>query len=94
MSKYKKMINDCFSGLDTDLIDRTLCISLKYEERFPMVLHFREEIRKHLKDKGYSKKQIENFMDMYTSIYAVGFMTGAAVRGLVDDEAKKELFDF
>lgn len=42
MSKYKKMINDCFSGLDTDLIDRTLCISLKYEERFPMVLHFRE----------------------------------------------------
>lgn len=94
MSKYKKMINDCFSGLDTDLIDRTLCISLEYEERFPMVLHFREEIRKHLKDKGYSKKQVENFMDMYTAIYVVGFMTGSTVRSLVDDVEEKGLFNF
>lgn len=71
-----------------------MCISLKYEERFPMVLHFREEIKKHLKDKGYSKKQVENLMDMYTSIYAVGFMTGAAVRGIVDDADKNGLFNF
>lgn len=93
-NKYRYMVYSCFPGLDIDTLDKTMCISLKYEERFPMLLHFRETIRKHLKDKGYSKKQIENFMDMYTSIYAVGFMTGAAVRGLVDDEAKKELFDF
>lgn len=33
-------------------------------------------------------------MDMYTSIYAVGFMTGAAVRGIVDDADKNGLFNF
>lgn len=55
-NKYRYMIYGCFPGLDIDTIDKTVCISLKYEERFPMVLHFREEIKKHLKDKGYSKK--------------------------------------
>lgn len=93
-NKYRYMIYGCFPGLDIDTIDKTLCISLKYEERFPMVLHFREEIRKHLKDKGYSKKQVENFMDMYTAIYVVGFMTGSTVRSLVDDVEEKGLFNF
>lgn len=93
-NKYRYMVYESFPGLDIDTLDKTMCISLKYEERFPMLLHFRETIRKHLKDKGYSKKQIENFMDMYTSIYAVGFMTGAAVRGLVDDVEEKGLFNF
>lgn len=93
-NKYRYMIYGCFPGLDIDTIDKTVCMSLKYEERLPMVLHFREEIKKHLKDKGYSKKQVENLMDMYTSIYAVGFMTGAAVRGIVDDADKNGLFNF
>lgn len=93
-NKYRYMVYESFPGLDIDTLDKTMCISLKYEERFPMLLHFRETIRKHLKDKGYSKKQIENFMDMYTAIYTVGFMTGAAVRGLVDDVEEKGLFEF
>lgn len=93
-NKYKYMAYSCFPGLDIETLDKTMCISLKYEERFPMVLGFRKEIKGHLKDKGYSKKQIENFMDMYTAIYVVGFMTGAAVRGLVDDVEEKGLFNF
>lgn len=93
-NKYKYMVYGCFPGLDIDTLDKTTRISLKYEERFPMVSGFRKAIKEHLKDKGYSKKQVENFMDMYTSIYAVGFMTGAAVRGMVDDVEEKGLFNF
>ena len=93
-NKYKYMVYGCFPGLDIDTLDKTTRISLKYEERFPMVSGFRKEIKEHLKDKGYSKKQIENFMDMYTAIYTVGFMTGAVVYSMTDDVAKDGLFNF
>ena len=94
MNKYKKMISTCFTGLDKRDIDSISSISMKYEDRFPMVSNFRETIKEHLKDKGYSKKQIENFMDMYTSIYTVGFMTGAVVYSMTDDVFKDGLFNF
>ena len=94
MNKYKKMISGCFTELDKRDIDSISSISMKYEDRFPMVSNFRETIKEHLKDKGYSKKQIENFMDMYTAIYAVGFMTSVVVQGLIDDVEEKGLFNF
>lgn len=94
MSKYKKMINDCFSGLDKKDIDAMYSFSTKYERRFPMVSSFREAIKEYLDDKGYSKKQIDDFMDMYTAIYAVGFTTGAVVYSMTDDVVKDGLFNF
>ena len=94
MNKYKKMINDCFTELDKRDIDSISSISMKYEDRFPMVSNFRETIKEHLKDKGYSKKQVDDLMDMYTAIYTVGFMTGAVVYSMTDDVAKNGLFKF
>lgn len=94
MNKYKKMINDCFTGLDKRDISSISSISMKYEDRFPMVSNFRETIKEHLKDKGYSKKQVDDLMDMYTAIYTVGFTTGAVVYSMTDDVIKDGLFNF
>ena len=94
MNKYKKMISVCFTELDKRDIDSISSISMKYEDRFPMVSNFRETIKEHLKDKEYSKKQIDDFMDMYTAIYTVGFMTGAVVYSMTDDVFKDGLFNF
>ena len=94
MNKYKKMISACFTGLDKRDIDSISSISMKYEDRFPMVSNFRETIKEHLKDKGYSKKQVDDLMDMYTAIYTVGFTTGAVVYSMTDDVAKNGLFNF
>ena len=94
MNKYKKMINACFTGLDKRDIDSISSISMKYEDRFPMVSNFRETIKEHLKDKEYSKKQVDDLMDMYTAIYTVGFMTGAVVYSMTDDVIKDGLFNF
>lgn len=94
MSKYKKMISTCFTGLGKRDIDSISSISMKYEDRFPMVSNFRETIKEHLKDKGYSKKQVDDLMDMYTAIYTVGFMTGAIVYSMTDDMVKNGLFKF
>ena len=94
MNKYKKMINDCFTGLDKRDIDSISSISMKYEDRFPMVSNFREAIKERLKDKGYSKKQVDDLMDMYTAIYTVGFMTGAIVYSMTDYVSKDGLFKF
>ena len=94
MSKYKKLSSTCFTGHDKRDIDSISSISMKYEDRFPMVSNFRETVKEHLKDKGYSKKQIDDFMDMYTAIYTVGFMTGAVVYSMTDDVFKDGLFNF
>ena len=94
MNKYKKMISVCFTELDKRDIDSISSISMKYEDRFPMVSNFRETIKEHLKDKEYSKKQIDDFMDMYTAIYTVGFMTGAVVYSMTDAMVKNGLFNF
>lgn len=94
MNKYKKMISTCFTGLDKRDIDSISSISLKYENRFPMVSNFRETIKEYLKDKGYSKKQVDDLMDMYTAIYTVGFMTGAIVYSMTDYVSKDGLFKF
>lgn len=94
MSKYKKMISTCFTGLDKRDIDSISSISMKYEDRFPMVSNFRETIKEHLKGKGYSKEQIDDLMDMYTATYTVGFMTGTVVYSMTDDVFKDRLFNF
>jgi hypothetical protein len=94
MNKYKKMISTCFTEINKKDIDAMYSFSTKYERRFPMVSNFRETIKEHLKDKGYSKKQIDDLMDMYTAIYTVGFMTGAIVYSMTDDVFKDGLFNF
>lgn len=94
MNKYKKMISACFTELDKRDIDSISSISMKYENRFPMVSNFRETIKEHLKDKGYSKKQVDDLMDIYTAIYTVGFVTGAVVYSMTDDVFKDGLFNF
>lgn len=94
MNKYKKMITDCFTELDKRDIDSISSISMKYEDRFPMVSNFRKAIKERLKDKGCSKKQEDDLMDMYTAIYTVGFMTGATVYSITDYVSKDGLFKF
>lgn len=54
MNKYKKMVSACFTGLDKRDIDTISSISMKYEDRFPMVSNFHVAIREHLEGKGYS----------------------------------------
>ena len=94
MNKYKKMISACFTEMNKKDIDAMYSFSTKYERHFPMVSNFRETIKEHLKDKGYSKKQVDDLMDMYTAIYTVGFMTGAIVYSMTDDVVKDGLFNF
>lgn len=94
MNKYKKMISACFTEMNKKDIDAMYSFSTKYERRFPMVSSFREAIKEHLDDKGYSKKQVDDLMDMYTAIYTVGFTTGAVVYSMTDDVVKDGLFNF
>ena len=93
MNEYKKMISDCFTELDKIDIDVMYSVSMKYERCFPTVSDFHKTIRKSLNDKGYSRKQIDDLMDMYTAIYTVGFMTGAAMYSITDDTHRNGLFN-
>ena len=88
IDKYKKMFSECFTGMNKKYIDDMYSFSTKYEGRLPMVSNFRVAIREHLGGKGYPKKQIDDFMDMYTAIYAVGFMTGAVAYSTADYASK------
>lgn len=100
MSKYRKMISDCFAKLDNrtnggidildkddidNIIDSIYTISMLLEKRFPNVCGFRETTKKRLKDKGYSKEQVDDLMDMYTATYTVGFLTSSIVYSMGDD---------
>ena len=95
MNKYKKTFSECFTSLTKDEINRSFDIVMDSENRIPMCSEFRNKVNGCLKDKGYSKKQIDDIMDMYTAAYSAGFTTGAVLYSFdCDVEKTNTLFNF
>ena len=94
MNKYKKMVSECFTAMSDNDIDAAFSFARDSEKRFPMCSDFRDKIEQYFKDKGYSKKQIMDIMEMYTAAYSVGFSTGAVMYSFACDvEKTNTLFD-
>lgn len=94
MNKYKKMVGECFTAMNVNDIDDMFSFARDSEKRFPMCSDFRDKIEQYFKDKGYSKKQMNDIMEMYTAAYSIGFSTGAVMYSFACDvEKTNTLFD-
>ena len=69
IDKYKKMFSECFTSLTKDEINRSFDIAMDSENRIPMCSESRNKVNGCLKDKGYSKKQIDDIGYVYRCIF-------------------------
>lgn len=92
-NEYVDVIKKCFQGYD----DKSLKMAFDAAEEIQGELNgdFRGAIKKHLEDKGYSKKKLKDFMELYDAVFAIGNSTGATMFALATDTVKtNHLFDF
>lgn len=78
-TRYKRMIYDCFTEVRKSTIDKTCSMSKEYEYEYSSAFLFRIKVINYLKDKGYSIKQIDDLMGVYSATLAVGFMGSIAI---------------
>lgn len=97
MTRYKKMIYGCFTEVRKSTIDKVCLMSKEYEYKYSSAFLFRIAVIEHLKNKGYSAKQIDDLMDIYSATLAVGFMGSVAIninldkiQQMIDDLKEKE----
>ena len=96
-TRYKRMIYDCFTEVRKSTIDKTCSMSKEYEYKYSSAYFFRISVIRYLENKGYSVKQINDLMDLYSAILAVGFMGSVAIninldriQQMIDDLKEKE----
>lgn len=75
-NEYVDVIKKCFQGYD----DEKLRVAFDAAEEIQGELkgNFREAIKKHLEDKGYSRETVDDFMELYNAVFAIAFSTGVA----------------
>ncbi len=75
-NEYVNVIKQCFKGYD----DKSLKLAFDAAEEIQGELNgdFRGAVKKHLEDKGYSKENLEDFMELYNAVFAIAFSTGVA----------------
>lgn len=95
-NEYKYIIKKCFPTMRDDDLEAVFDVAKIAEKRFDMCADFRSAVEEHLKDKGYSKKKLKDFMELYDAVFAIGNSTGATMYSLVNDTGKKtnHLFEF
>lgn len=95
-NEYDEIIKKCFPSMRDDDLKAVFDVAKIAEKRFDMCADFRSAVEEHLKDKGYSKKKLKDFMELYDAVFAIGNSTGATMYSLVNDTDKKtnHLFEF
>lgn len=94
-NEYKDIIKKCFPTMRDDDLEAVFGVAKIAEKRFDMCADFRSAVEEHLKDKGYSKKKLRDFMELYDAVFAIGNSTGATMFALATDTVKtNHLFDF
>lgn len=75
-NEYDEIIGKCFPDMKGD--ELKVAFDAAEEIQGELKGNFREAVKKHLEDKGYSKEKVEDFMDLYNAVFAIAFSTGVA----------------
>ena len=82
-NEYVDVIKQCFQGYDDNYLNAAF--DAAEEIQGELKGNFREAVKKHLEDKGYSKGTVDDFMEMYLAVFAIAFSAGVAAYHLANE---------
>lgn len=94
-NEYDEIIKQCFPYMKGDILEVVFNAAKIAENHVSACADFRNAVEEHLKDKGYSKKKLKDFMELYDAVFAIGNSAGATMFALANDTVKtNHLFEF